>query len=88
MVPDKLLANPSLFVTKPNMVWGASLSEFILNRICELVQRGVNLNRGFKEHYLKNVCNDVHDFPGITVTPCQAYNHLRKWKTKWTMVCR
>jgi hypothetical protein len=68
--PDNLLAHASLFCPKPNMVWGASLSEFILNRICELVQRGVNLNCGFKEHHLQSVCNDVHDFTGISITPC------------------
>jgi hypothetical protein len=42
MEPDNSLAHPSMFSTKPNMVWGASLSEFVLNRICELVMMGVN----------------------------------------------
>jgi hypothetical protein len=73
---------------RPNMVWNPSLSEFVLNRICELVHRGINLSRGFKECYLKSVCNDVKDFTGITVTPCQVYIHMRKWKAKWMMVCK
>jgi hypothetical protein len=56
--------------------------------ICELVDRGLKLSRGFKECYLKSVCNDIKDFTGITVTPCQVYNHMRKWKAKWMTVCK
>jgi hypothetical protein len=70
------------------MVWNPSLSEFVLSRICELVDRRLNLSRGFKECYLKSVCNDVKDFTHITVTPCQVYNHMRKWKAKWMTVCK
>jgi hypothetical protein len=33
------------------------------------------------------VCNHVKDFTGVTVTPCEVYNHMRKWKAKWMMVC-
>jgi hypothetical protein len=75
MVPDN---SPSLFDARPNMVWNASLSEFVLNRICELVDRGLNLSCGFKECYLKSVCNNVEDFTGVTVTSSQVYNHMRK----------
>jgi hypothetical protein len=46
------------------------------------------LSRGFKECYLKIVYNDVHDFTCVTVTPCQVYNHMRKWKAKWIMACK
>jgi hypothetical protein len=80
MVLDK---SPSLFDARPHMVWNASLSEFFLNRICELVDRELNLSRDFKEWYLKSVCNDVQDFTGVTVTPSRVYNHMRKWKAKW-----
>jgi hypothetical protein len=80
MEPDKSLAHPSLFPTKHNMVWGASLSEFIFNRICELVKRGVNCRHGFKEHHLQSVCNGLLDFIGVSVSPSQLYNHARKWK--------
>jgi hypothetical protein len=65
MVPDN---SPSMEAS-PNMMWNPSLSEFFLNRICEQVDRGINLSRVFKECYLKSVCNDVKDFIGITVTP-------------------
>jgi hypothetical protein len=79
MVPDN---SPSVVEARPNMVWNPSLSEFELNRICEQVDIGINLSRGIKECYLKSVCNDVKDFTGITFTPCQVYNHMRKWKAK------
>jgi hypothetical protein len=85
MVPNN---SPCVVEARPNMVWNPSLSEFILNRICELVDKGLNLSHGFKECYLKSVCNDVKDFAGITVTPCQVYNHMRKWKAKWMTVCK
>jgi hypothetical protein len=49
---------------------------------------GLNLSRGFKECYLKSVCNDVQDFTCVTVTPCQVYNHMRKWKAKWITACK
>jgi hypothetical protein len=84
MVPDN---SPSMEAS-PNMMWNPNLSEFFLNRICEQVDRGINLSRGFKECYLKSVCNDVKDFIGITVTPCWVYNHIRKCKAKWTTVCK
>jgi hypothetical protein len=83
IVPNK---SPSLFDARPNMVWNARLSEFVLNMLCKLVDKGLNLRRGFKESYLKSVCNDVQDFTGIIVTPSQMYNQMRKWKAKWITV--
>jgi hypothetical protein len=47
------------------MVWGAGLSKIILNRICELVKRGVILTHSFKELHLQSVYNDVLDFTCI-----------------------
>jgi hypothetical protein len=84
-VPDN---SPSLVDARPNMVWNPSLSEFVLNRSCELVDRGLNLSRSFKDCYLRSVCNDVQIFIGVTVTSCQVYNHKRKWKAKWMKVCK
>jgi hypothetical protein len=85
MVPDN---SPSVVEARPNMVWNPSLSEFVLNRICERVDRGINLSRVIKECYLKSVYNDVKDFTNITITPSQVYNHMRKWKAKWTTLCK
>jgi hypothetical protein len=49
---------------------------------------GLNFSRGFKECYLKSVCNDIQDFIGVTVTLSQVYNHMRKWKAEWITVCK
>jgi hypothetical protein len=68
MEPDNVLAHPSLFSTKTNLVWGDSLLVFVLSNICELVKRGVNRTRGFKEQHLQSVCNDVR----VSVTPIEV----------------
>jgi hypothetical protein len=63
-------------------------SEFILNRVCEEVRSGVDCPRGFKEHHLHCVCNDVLDFIGLEVTISQVHNHLRRWRKRWALVCK
>jgi hypothetical protein len=32
--------------------------------------------------------SSIKDFTRIIVTPCQVYNHIRKWKAKWVTVCK
>ena len=49
-------------------VWSASMSLFVLNRVCELVHKEINFERGFKENYINTVSNDVLDFTEITVS--------------------
>jgi hypothetical protein len=44
--------------------------------------------QGFKEQHLQSVCNNVLDFIDVTVTPTQVYEHIRKWKLWWAMVCK
>ena len=69
-------------------VWLASMSLFVLNRVCELVHKGINFERGFKEHYMNTVSNDVLDFTRTTVSTTQIYNHLRKWRQRWIRITR
>lgn len=64
------------------MVWQPRISEFVLNRLVELVQSDVCFNLGFKEAQMKKVAVDVLAFPGIHVSTLQVYNHIRKWRTK------
>jgi hypothetical protein len=54
----------------------------MLNRLVELVHRGICFNLGFKEAQMKKVAADVHAFDGIHVSTLQIYNHIRKWRTK------
>ena len=63
------------------------MSEFVLNRMAEIKAKVHRVESCFKEKHLKSVCNDVLDFMGTKVTPTQVYNHMRRWKQKWIMVC-
>nr|XP_051199423.1 uncharacterized protein LOC127312924 [Lolium perenne] len=73
---------PSLIASKPAMVWKPELSEFVLNRLVQLVHSGVCFNMGFKEQKMKKVAADVLAFVGVHVATLQLYNHIRNWRTK------
>ena len=62
------------------------MSLFVLNRVCELVDKGIRFDRVFKEQYINKVSNYVLDFTGITVSTSQIYKHLRKWRQRWMRV--
>ncbi|KAK1680198.1 hypothetical protein QYE76_041046 [Lolium multiflorum] len=81
-------AQPSLIASKPAMVWKPELSEFVLNRLVQLVRSGVCFNMGFKEQQMKKVAADVLAFAGIHVTTLQLYNHIRNWRTKWSVIMK
>ena len=70
------------------MVWKLELSEFVLNRLVQLVRSGVCFNMGFKEEQLKKVAADVLAFAGVHVTTLQLYNHIRNWRTKWSVITK
>ncbi|KAK1604474.1 hypothetical protein QYE76_028147 [Lolium multiflorum] len=70
------------------MVWNPELSEFVLNQLVQLVRNGVCFNVGFKEQQMKKVDADVLSFVGIHVTTLQLYNHIRNWRTKWTVIMK
>jgi hypothetical protein len=52
----------------------------------ELVKSGVCFANGFKEPHMRKGANDVLDFTGIAVRTQQVYNHLRKWRHKWSVI--
>ncbi|KAK1685469.1 hypothetical protein QYE76_046317 [Lolium multiflorum] len=81
-------AQPSLIASKPAMVWKPELSEFVLNRLVQLVHSGVCFNMGFKEQKMKKVAADVLAFIGVHVTTLQLYNHIRNWRTKWSVIMK
>ena len=66
--PCKLAAMVVDLVGKSPMQWSAPMSLFVLNRVCELVEKGIRFDKGFKEHYINKVSNDVLDFTGIIVS--------------------
>jgi hypothetical protein len=70
------------------MVWQPKISEFVPNCLVELVQSGVCFNIGFKEAHIKKVVVDVLAFAGIHVSTIQVYNHIRKWRTKCSVISK
>ena len=70
------------------MVWKPELSEFVLNRLVQLVRSGVCFNMEFKEQQMKKVAADVLAFAGVHVTTLQLYNHIRNWRTKWSVIMK
>ncbi|KAK1650373.1 hypothetical protein QYE76_068178 [Lolium multiflorum] len=81
-------AQPCLIASKPVMVWKPELSEFVLNRLVQLVRSGVCFNMGFKEQHVKKIAADVLAFAGIQVTTLQLYNHIRNSRTKWSVIMK
>ncbi|KAK1698492.1 hypothetical protein QYE76_015189 [Lolium multiflorum] len=77
-----------LIASKPAMVWKPELSEFVLNRLVQLVCSSVCFNMGFKEQQMKKVVADVLAFAGLHVTTLQLYNHIRNWRTKWIVIMK
>jgi hypothetical protein len=63
------------------------MSEFVLNCLVELVKSDICCKQGFKEPQMK-VANDVLDFTGIAVSTLQIYNHVRKWRHRWSVISR
>jgi hypothetical protein len=69
-VPDKCCP-----MTKMNiMTWSPSLSTFVLNGVCDLIKRGVRMDCGFKEAYLKDVAESILNYYGRVVALEQIYS--------------
>jgi hypothetical protein len=67
------------------MVWDASLLEFVLNHLVELVYSDICFRHGFKKSQMKKVDNDVFDFIGMNVSTLRLYNHTR---TMCSQICK
>ena len=76
------MSNPAMYGRRPSMTWEPALSQFVLDRIVELVIVGVSFTHGFREGQMRKIANDVLNFTGTTVTTLRLYNHLRKWRTR------
>ena len=65
------------------MQWTAPLSLFVLNRVVELVEQGIQFDKCFKDLYIRKVSDAVLEFTGLTITSTQVYNHLRRSRVRW-----
>jgi hypothetical protein len=70
------------------MRWTSVMSSFVLRRFCLLISTGVRTDKGFKEVHLNQVARELKEFSGNEVTGQQVYNHLRKWRQRWTRVSK
>jgi hypothetical protein len=73
---------------KTTMKYSSFICTCVLNKMCEIIKRGVRTEKGCKEVHLKNVAKKVVNFYGSKVSPQQVYKHLRKWRTKWIHVSK
>jgi hypothetical protein len=71
---------------KGTMKWLPFESNFILDKMCELIKTGVRTAKGFKEVHLVFVSKALFQHCGAEVTSTQVYNHLRKWRMRWIQI--
>jgi hypothetical protein len=62
MQPPNIVHDPVMYAHKPSMVWEVSVSEFILNRMVELVKNMKSCRHDFRESHMKKVASDVFGF--------------------------
>jgi hypothetical protein len=49
---------------------------------------GSRTDKLFKDKDVNCVVKALREYTGDVVSPTQVYNHLRKWKQKWSRVCK
>ena len=66
------------------MWWNNNTSGFVLRRMTQLVSDGSRPDKVFKDKDVKHVAKALKEYSGEAVSPTQVYNHLRKWRQKWS----
>jgi hypothetical protein len=74
MHPNNVVPSQAMYLPKPPMTRELSLSEFIMNRICEFIKSGIQCDNSFRERHLQSASNDVIDLIWIIVAATQIYN--------------
>jgi hypothetical protein len=70
------------------MRWNNNTFRFVLRRIAQMLNDGTRPDKVFKDKDVTFVAKCLKDYSGDVVSPTQVYNHLRKWRQKWTRVCK
>ncbi|KAK1652296.1 hypothetical protein QYE76_070101 [Lolium multiflorum] len=68
--------------------WLPFMYNFVLEKMCGLIQSGVRIDKGLEEVHLNDVAKDLFDHYGVSVCSTQVYNHLRKWRQRWLTISR
>jgi hypothetical protein len=70
------------------MRWTNNTSGFVLRRMAVLVNDGTKPDKVFKDKDVNSVAKALKEYCGEIVSPTQVYNHLRKWRQKWSKVAK
>ncbi|CAN6360009.1 unnamed protein product [Urochloa humidicola] len=70
------------------MRWNNNTSGFVLRRMVALVNDGSKPDKVFKDKDVNSVAKALKEYCGEIVSPTQVYNHLRKWRQKWSKVAK
>jgi hypothetical protein len=70
------------------MRWTNNTSGFVLRRMAALVNDGTKPDKVFKDKDVNSVAKALREYCGEIVSPTQVYNHLRKWRKKWSKVVK
>jgi methionine salvage enolase-phosphatase E1 len=56
--------------------------------MAQLVSDGSRSDKVFKDKDVNYVAKVLHEYCGEAVSPTQVYNHLKKWRQKWSRVAK
>jgi hypothetical protein len=70
------------------MRWNNNTSGFVLRRMAQIVSEGSKTDKTYKDKDVNAVARLVSEFNGVPISATQVYNHLRKWKQKWSKIAR
>jgi methionine salvage enolase-phosphatase E1 len=70
------------------MRWSNTSSGFVLRRMARLLSDGSRPDKVFKDKDVNMVVRHLKEFTGEIVSSTQVYNHLRKWRQKWSKVSK
>jgi hypothetical protein len=70
------------------MRWNNNTSWFVLRKMAQIVSEGSKTDKTYKDKDVTAVARLVSEFSGVPISATQVYNHLRKWKQKWSKIAR
>jgi predicted patatin/cPLA2 family phospholipase len=71
-----------------HMRWTNNTSGFILRRMTQIVSERSRTDKTYKDKDVNAIAKALSEYCGMPVTATEVYNHLRKWKQKWSKVAR
>jgi hypothetical protein len=87
-IPADVAARVAMAGAVRAMRWTNNTSGFVLRRMAALVSDDSRPNKVFKDKDVNIVAKALKEYCGDIVTSTQVYNHLRKWRQKWSSVSK